>query len=107
MMIMKNFVKNIGKLFYNKLKYRSVYAILSGEMAGATFTYIEEENCGENYAILILSPTEALYISKKETDYELKNDNIMFVDKLPKDHYDLHRAQFIYYAKKKGIYANR
>ena len=108
MKIMKNFLKCFGKLFCDRLKYRGMYTILNGEYAGAFFVYIEEENRGNSKALLLMpEPMKSIYISEKDVEMDLKYDNIIFVTKLPKEIYDVVRANFIHYAKGAGIYASR
>lgn len=108
MKIMKNFLKNILKLFSNSLAYRGMYVILSGERAGGFFVYIKEEDRGKCNAILFMpNPMEALYVNNTEILMDIKYDNIMFVKKLPLDVYLVCKANFIYYAKKVGTYASR
>jgi len=84
-----------------------LYGILSGDKAWATFAYIKEEDTEGSYAVLMMSPTEAMYIKKEEIDDEFRHDNIEFIHRLPKNYYISCRAQFIYYAKKAGIYVGR
>lgn len=85
-----------------------MYAILNGDYAGAFFVYIEEENRGSSKAVLLMpEPMKAVYISEKNIKMDLKYEDIFFVTKLPKAFYDVVKANFIYYAKKDGIYGNR
>ncbi|MDD4110032.1 MAG: hypothetical protein PHS54_00600 [Clostridia bacterium] len=105
---MKNFLQPFLKLFYNRLKYRGFYAIHSGDTAGGFFTYIKEEDRGDSYALLLMpDPMKAIYVKKSDIELDQKYDNIMFVKKIPKDVYEVCKANFIYYAKVAGIYANR
>ena len=105
---MKNLLQNISKIFYKKLKYKHMYAIHSGERAGCFFVYLKEEDQGNSYALLMMPyPLEAIYVNKNEIDIDLKYKNIKSVKKLPYDIYNVCRANFIYQAKKVGIYANR
>lgn len=106
-MIVKNFLKSISKLFSNRLVYRGVYAILSGELVGATVLYIKENDVGNSCAFLLLSPTEAIYIAKKDFLEDLRYDNIVRIQRMPREVYIQSKANFVYYAKKKGIYAGR
>ena len=107
MMTVRNFLKSISRLFSSQLTYRGVYAILSGELVGATVLYIREDDIGNSCAFLVLSPTEAVYIAKKDFLEDLKYDNICLIQRMPKEVYIQCRANFVYYAKKKGIYASR
>ena len=104
---MKNFVHSFLKLFYNGLIHKGMYAIHSGDASGAFFVYIKEENRGNSYALLLLPNTEAKYVQQKEIKFDLKHNNVIFVKKLPTEVYEVCRANFIYYAKKEGIYASR
>ncbi len=105
MRVMKNLVRRFLKLFYNKLSYRGMYAIHSGDRVGSFFVYIEEEDKGSSYALLMMpNPTEALYVRKDEIESDLKYDNIMFYRKIPAPYYESCKAQFLYYAKKAGIH---
>lgn len=106
MIVMKNFLKNFLKLFSNRLTYRGMYAIHSGDMAGCFFVYIKEEDRGNSCALLLMpSPMDAIYVKNDEIKFDLKYDNIKFVEKIPKVYYDVCRANFIYYARKAGINA--
>lgn len=108
MITMKNLLRNFLKLFSNSLAYRGMYVILSGERAGGFFIYIKEEDRGRCNAILFMpNPMEALYVNSNEILMDMKYDNIMFVKRIPKDVYQVCKANFIYYAKKAGTYANR
>jgi hypothetical protein len=108
MKTMKNFAQSLLRLFYNKLSYRGMYAIHSGDKVGSFFIYIEEENRGNSYALLLMpNPMEAVYVSRKEIEFDLKYNNIKYVRKIPRDVYDVCKANFMYYAKKAGIYAGR
>jgi len=103
---MKNFLRNISKLFYKKLKYRGMYAVHSGDRAGSFFIYIEEENKGNGYAILLMpNPMEAIYVQSSEIEQDLKYKNIKFVRRIPFEVYEVCKVNFIYYAKKAGIRA--
>lgn len=105
---MKSIINIIFGRFFNKLKYRGMYAIHSGDRAGGFFAYIKEENRGKSCAILFMpNPTEALYVKKEELKFDLKYGNIKYVSKLPPKIYDVVKVNFVYYAKKAGIYVNR
>ena len=85
-----------------------MYAIHSGNLSGAFFVYIKEEDRGNSYAILTMpEPMQAMYVKGAEIAFDLKYDNIRFVKKLPRDVYDVCKVNFTYYAKKAGIYADR
>lgn len=85
-----------------------MYAIHSGDMSGSFFVYIQEENIGNTKAILIMPyPMESKYVDNKEIVFDLANNNIRFVGKLPFGVYEVCKANFIYYAKKAGIYASK
>ena len=108
MTIVKNFVKSFWKPFCKKLKYRGMYAVHGGDLAGAFFVHIEEENRGNSYALLLMpSPMESIYVGKREIKMDMKYENIKYVKKLPRDVYAVCKVNFIHYAKKAGIYANR
>ena len=105
---MKSFLQSFSKLFCRRLKYRGLYAIHSGDLVGAFFVYIEEEDRGNTYAILTMpEPMQGMYVKQEEIIFDLKYKNIRFVRKLPRDVYDVCKVNFTYYAKKAGIYANR
>jgi len=105
---MKNFVNIFSMLFYKKLRYRGMYAIHIGEKAGCFFIYVKEEDRGKSNAILIMpNPMEAKYVKLDDMMFDIKYKNIKFVQKVPQDVYDVCKANFIYYAKKEGIYAGR
>lgn len=85
-----------------------MYAIHSGDMSGSFFVYIKEESVGNTSAVLIMPyPMEAKYVDNKEIDFDLANNNIRFVNRLPTNVYDVCKANFVYYAKKAGTYAGR
>jgi hypothetical protein len=85
-----------------------MYVILSGDLAGGFFAYIEEENRGHSRAILIMPcPMKSMYIKESDIAIDLKYDNIVFVRKLPREVYDVCKANFVYYAKEAGIYVSR
>lgn len=108
MITVKNFLTIFTKRLFNRLTYRGMYAIHSGDMAGCFFVYIKEENRGNSYALLLMpSPMDAIYTRKEEILIDLKYNNIKLVEKIPKAYYDVCRANFIYYAKKAGIYEQR
>lgn len=105
---MKNFVRSFLKLFSKKLANRGMYAIHIGDKAGAFFVNIEEEAKGNSYAIILMpNPMESKYVAKSEIEFDLKYNNIKFVKTLPPDVYEVCKANFIYYAKKAGIYVGR
>jgi len=93
--------------YHSKLRYRYVYLVYKGELAGGTILYVKEEDIGETAAILVFSPTESIYINKKEIEDFLANGDMRPAKKLPKKIYNACREQFIYKAKKAGKYANR
>lgn len=108
MKIMKSFVQRFLRLFCKRLVYRGMYAIHIGDKSGAFFVNIEEESKGNSYAILIMpNPMEAKYVAKSEIVFDLKYNNIKFVKTLPLEVYEVCKANFIYYAKKAGIYVGR
>lgn len=85
-----------------------MYAVHSGDMSGAFFIHIKEENRGSSYALLLMpEPTQAMYVKTEEIKFDLKYGNVRYVKKIPPEVYDVCKANFIYYAKKAGIYANR
>lgn len=97
---------NILKLFFRRLLYKGMYAIHYGDKSGSFFIHIKEENVGNTYALLVMPhPTEAIYVKKSEIHYDIKYNNIRFVKIIPNGVYDVCRANFVYYAKKAGIYA--
>ena len=84
-----------------------MYAIHSGDKSGAFFVYIKEHDKGSTYALLSMpNPMEALYVNRIEIRHDIKFNNVRFVKKLPTEVYDVCKANFEYYAKKAGIYAN-
>lgn len=107
-MLMNKFIQFLIRIFYKRLIYRGMYAIHSGDKVGAFFVYIEEENRGNSYAILTMpSPMESMYVKNTEIDFDLKYENIRFVKKIPKDVYEVCKANFQHYAKKAGTYVSR
>ena len=85
-----------------------MYAIHSGDLSGAFFVYIKEEDRGDTFAILTMpNPMLAMYVKSSEIKFDLKHENIRFVKKLPREVYDVCKVNFTYYAKKAGIYASR
>jgi hypothetical protein len=81
--------------------------VYSGDLAGGMFIHIKEESHGDNQALLVLSPTDAIYTDKKELEDWLKNGNIRYYKKIPKSYYNSCIEQFKHYAQKKGIYAGK
>lgn len=67
---------------------------------------IKEFDRGSSKAILIMPDMVATYISETEIHHDLKYKNIKKVAVLPADVYDVCKANFDYYFKKVGIYAN-
>ena len=111
-MMNKNFWQNICRIFYDwcspRLIKRGMYHILSGEYAGAFFVYIKEEDIGNCYALLLMpAPMKAIYVLKNDMIFDLKNENVLYVTKLPESIYDVVMANFVFYANEQGIYANR
>lgn len=101
-------LKTVIKVWHHrKLRYRYIYTVYSGDLAGGMFVYIKEEDKGDNQALLVLSPTDAIYTNKLEIEDWLRNGNIRYYQKMPKAYYKSCIEQFKYYAKKKGIYAGR
>lgn len=85
-----------------------MYAVHSGDRVGSFFVYIKEEDRGKTNALLIMpNPMEALYVNKKDIKFDIQYKNIKFVKRLPDDVYEVCKANFVHYAKKAGIYANR
>lgn len=105
---MKNFLLSIFLLFCKKLIKGGLYAVHAGDKVGGFFVCIAEENRGESTAVLFMpNPMEALYVNNVEIELDLKQNNLKFVEMLPHDVYEVCRANFVYHAKKQGIYANR
>jgi hypothetical protein len=87
-----------------KLKERNMYAITTGERVGGFVVYIKECNIDEdNLAFLFMpDPMESLFFTKNEVEHNLKDGTLVLVEKLPKNVYDVCRANFEFYAKKTG-----
>lgn len=84
-----------------------MYAIHNGDRMGGFFIYIKEEDRGNARAVLSMPDMEALYIKKEEIKTDLKFENIKHVQKIPRDVYAVCKVNFVYYAKKAGIYGHR
>ena len=107
MTVMKNLLWSFLTRLSKRLIYRGMYAIHSGDKSGAFFVYVKEHNRGNTYALLMMpSPMESIYASSVEIRHDIKFNNVRFVKRLPQEVYDVCKANFEYYAKKAGIYAN-
>lgn len=104
MKAMKNFVQIISRKFYNKPRYRGMYAVQEGDRAGGFLIYIKEYNLGASYAFLFVPhPMEAVYFTKDEIEKGIKFNTLDFVELLPKEVYEVCRANFAYYAEQEGL----
>jgi len=97
---MKNSSKKILLTYAKKELKRAMYAVYYGAYQGASLCYIEEDSIGDTLAFLVMSPTEPIYISKKEFRNALKKKNIELIDQLPQDVYEVVSANYFYYKEK-------
>jgi len=93
-------------LFFRKLKYRGMYAIHSGDFEGGFFVYIKEYDRGKGLALLIMPEVNGIYATHNEIKHDLRYNNVRFVRRLPKEVYEVCKANFKYFAEKAGIYAH-
>lgn len=103
-MNMKNLWQNILQYCYKKPLKRGMYAIKEGDKAGGFILYINEYNLGASYAFLFVpDPMTAVYFTKEEINNNIKFKILELVSILPKDVYEVCRANFTYYADKEGL----
>ena len=93
--------------FSKKLRHRGMYAIHAGDLEGGFFIYVKEYDRGKARALLVMPEMAAMYVPQSEITHDLKYNNIRRVKKLPKEVYEVCKANFKYYAEKAGIYAHR
>lgn len=99
---MKKSSKIISKYLSKHPIARGFYAVLSGQYQGACICYIEEESKGDTLAFMIMSPTEAIYLSKQEIKEGIREGTIELVQRLPINVYEVVLANYRYERQRHG-----
>ena len=99
---MKNLLKTILPTTSKHPKPRGIYAVHSGEYQGGFMCYIEEESSGDTLAFMVMSPTEAIYITRNELNDGVKGKTIDLVEQLPVPVYEVILANYKYERRKDG-----
>lgn len=85
-----------------KLRNRGMYIVEQGDWVGCFLLHIKEERIFNAHAFLMMpDPVKPIYLSDKELYFYLKTKTMKLEKVIPKDIYEVSKANFIHLKKGK------